>query len=125
MKTRSGQALVTLLVFISIALIITSTSIMVMIDTTRDSTAMELSTQAYFMAESGAENALIKLLRNPNYAGETLTVGSGVVTITVTGVSPKTVTSTAAFSGYVRKISVQTDYAGGIMTVSSWRELFI
>ena len=82
---------------------------------------VEMGTDILLAAESGAENALMRLLRNPNYSGETFTVDQATVTITVNGSS---IVSSATDGKFTRKIQVDTVYTNNILAVSSWREIF-
>lgn len=121
---KRGQSLVVLLVFMAIAMTVTSAAVVMMIVGSTAASRYEQGQIAYATAESGAENALLRLLRDPNYAGETLTIGSATATITVTGTDPKTVTSTGASGGFTRQVQVVAGYTSGILTVTSWSEVF-
>ena len=121
---KRGQSLVILLVFIAIAITVTSAAVVMMIVGSTAASKYEQGQTAYATAESGAENALLRLLRDPNYAGETLTIGSDTATITVTGTNPKTVTSTGVSGGFTRQVQVVAGYTNGILTVTSWSEVF-
>jgi hypothetical protein len=126
MKTRhvqSGQSLVMLLIFMIIALTITSAAIAMIVINTRTTGKFALGTVAYYAAESGAENAILRLLRNPNYSGETMAVGDGSAVITVSGVDPKTITSVGVVGDARRTIQVVAGYTNNILTVSSWKEI--
>ena len=78
---------------------------------------------AYYIAESGIENALLRLLRDPNYAGENLTVDSGTVNIIVSGTNPTTVVATASAGNFTRTVQAEMTYSGGFYTFSNWREI--
>jgi type II secretory pathway component PulK len=121
---KKGQTLVILLVFVMIAVIVTTASIILAIANIQASGRQVLSGQAYDIAESGIEDALLTLLRNPFYTGETLTVGDGTATIVITGTGDNTVTSAGRLGNYVRTIQATTTYFGGIMTITSWQEIF-
>ncbi len=117
-----GQALITLLFFSIVAMTITSAAVIVTLTQAKTTSSIGLSDEAYYLAESRAENALLRLLRDQTYTGEQLALGTGVVTIQVTGTNPKTITSQATSSGYLRTVQVQTDYTNNILTVLSWKE---
>ena len=87
------------------------------------SSKFALGEDAYAIAESGAENAIIRLIRNPNYAGETLTVGNGSATITVSGSSTKTIVSEGVRGNFRRKVQVVGGYVNNIFTPTSWTEI--
>lgn len=120
---QKGQALVTLLFFMVIGITITSAAVVVIVTNALSATRFEQGTDAYDIAESGAENALLRLLRNPFYTGETLPIGNGTATITVAN---NTIISSgsAAFNNEVRTIQVNTVYNNGILTVTSWKEIY-
>ena len=118
-----GQALVTLLFFVLISLTITSAALIIIITNSISVSKLEDGALAYYTAESGVENALLRLLRDPNYTGETLTIEGVTTTITVSGSNPKTVTSVGQSGNFKRKVSVQMTYNNGYYTFSNWREL--
>ncbi|MEK7517630.1 MAG: pilus assembly PilX N-terminal domain-containing protein [Patescibacteria group bacterium] len=119
-----GQALVTLLFFVVIATIITSAAVIMIIGNSESTSKTEAGINAYYIAESGIENALLRLLRDPNYTGETnLAVGDGIVDITVSGSNPKTVVATASAGNFKRTVQAEMNYSGGYYTFSNWKEI--
>ena len=84
------------------------------------------SEQAFYLAESGIEDGLIKLARDPNYTGESaLPISSGNVTIMVrTEGSDLIVTSKGVVENITRKIEakVNIDSLGKVSFVS-WKEI--
>jgi len=120
---QKGQALVTLLFFILMSLTITTGAIIIIITNSVSASKVQEGTLAYYVAESGVENALLRLLRDPNYTGETLMVGSGTTIITVSGDNPKTVLSIGQNGNFKRKIQTQLNYNNGYYTFSNWKEL--
>lgn len=121
---ESGQALVTLLIFMVIGITVTSAAVVLIMTGSQSSSKFQEGLIAHQIAESGAENAMLRLLRNPSYTGETLTVGDGTATITVTGSNPKTIQSTGVNGNFRRTIQVIADDSSGPLTVTSWREIF-
>jgi len=120
---QKGQALVTLLFFVLISLTITSGAIIIMIANSISASRFQEGTGAYYTAESGIENASLRLLRDPNYVGETLTVGAGTALITVSGSNPKTIVSVGQNGNFKRTVQVQATYNNGYYTFSNWKEL--
>lgn len=120
---QKGQALITLLIFVVVALTVTATATVLFVSNSQATTKLEVGLNALDIAESGAENALIRLLRDSTYTGETLPVGSGTATITVTGTNPKTITSTGRMGNFTRIIQVVVSYSS-ILTVTSWKEIY-
>jgi hypothetical protein len=120
---QKGQALVTLLFFVIISLTITSAAIIIIIVNSISASKLEEGTVAYYTAESGIENALIRLLRDTDYAGETLTVGTGTAVVTVTGSDTKTVVSVGQNGKFKRTVQAQMTYDNGYYSFSNWKEL--
>jgi type II secretory pathway component PulK len=119
-ESQKGQAVITLLFFVAISVaIITAMSFIVFNNITAGAN-IEQGAVAYYAAETGAENALLRLLRDPDYAGETMIVDDSTVEIEV---DAGVITSTATFENSVRKIEVQTVYNNNVLTISSWREI--
>jgi hypothetical protein len=120
---RKGQALITLLFFIVVGISITSAAAIILVNNIASASTSEQGTDAYEVAESGIENALLELLRNPSYSGETLFVGNGTCVIQVTNGNPITILSTGTYNNSVRKIQVQVVYNNSILTISTWKEI--
>jgi len=124
---QKGQALLVLLVFMSTAIIVTTAAAAVTVSNLVSTGNYETSHQAYIVAESGMENALLRIHRDPNYAGETLnvTVGNttGAAIITVTGSSSKTIVSEGVVGTFHRKLQVVGNYVNTVFTISSWSEI--
>lgn len=119
-----GQILVTILVFSVIIISITSAAVAMIINSGRQSSAINTSFLAEQVAESGAENALLRLVREPSYTGETLTVGNGTATITVTGTTTKTLTSVGVYGNFRKTVQLTVTFTNNVMTVTSWQEVY-
>lgn len=119
----NGQALVMLLFYVAIALTVISFSIALTISNSLGSMQEEQGNHALEIAESGAENALLRLVRDPSYGGETLTVGSGDATVTIGGQDTKTITSTGVTNGFTRVVEAEVAISDGTITLLSWQEL--
>ncbi len=136
MKQKQGQTLVALLIFVIIVTTITSAAVSVMILNSVGASKFEQGYETQQMAESGAENAVLRLLRDPNYTGTNyngeppLSFGSGTSVSTLvskTGISPNivyTIVSTATNGNFTRKIQVTATYNSNILTLTSWKEVF-
>lgn len=120
----SGQALVVLLVFMVVSLTIASAATVLILVNSASSSRVEQGIETDAIAESGIENALLQSLRNPNYTGETLTLGSGSVKVVVAGTGAKTATSSAIWGNFTRQIQVQFTDINNILNTNSWTELF-
>ena len=121
---NKGQTLVTLLLFMAIAIIVTSAATIVIFTNSLATSKFQDGITTYYIAESGAENAFLRLLRNPNYTGETLPVDSGSASIQVTGTGTKIITSIGTMGNFTRTVQIQATYANNILTITSWKEVF-
>lgn len=124
LQDNTGQALVTLLIFVFITTIVTSAAIVLIVTNSLSVGSVQSGTNAYIVAESGIENALIRMLRDPDYTGETMTMDAGTATITITGTEPRTITSRGSSGDFTRTIEVVVGYTNNIMTISSWKEIY-
>lgn len=119
-KLQKGEAVVALLFFMTISMVIITSVVVIVLNTALAGSNVEQGTLAYYSAETGIENALLRLLRDSSYTGETMTVDQGTVVVQVSG---NTITSTATVANSIRKIQVQTLYNNNVLTISSWKEI--
>ncbi len=117
---QGGQIFITLLFFVIIGVTIISAEAIVLFTNILSASSTEQGINAYYVAESGAEEALLRLLRNPNYTGGTITVGSGNAVVQI---SNGTITSTGTYASNIKKIQVQTVNSNGIVSIVSWKEI--
>ena len=124
LDNNRGQTLVTLLVFTVVAIAVTSTAISIMINITRSASIVESRIIASQAAESAIENAIIRVLRDPEYAGETLQVGDASVEISVAGSDPIIITANATYGSYIQTVQTTIAYIDNILTISNWEYLY-
>lgn len=122
--STGGYTAIILLVFVVVSVIMATAAVSMSIANLTAVSVYEQGTEAMAVAQSGAENALLRLLRDPSYTGETLTVGSGTATITVTGTNPQTVLVTGVVGTKKRKVQLTVDRTNGIVNVTSWSEVY-
>ena len=122
-QNQNGQTLIILLTYMIIAIIITTASIALVINSSKGTDKVYQGANSLDIAESGAETAMIKLLRDPDYTGETLTVGNGQAVITITGNNPKTILSRGTLNNFTRTIQVIVDTSNNTLTATSWKEI--
>jgi hypothetical protein len=121
-----GQALITLLFFMSIAVTILSASALILATNIQASSTTEKGLIAYAAAESGAEDGMLHLLRQPSGSPTTLSydIDDAHVDVTITPNVPNSViVSKGTYNGSVRKIQIQTTNTNGVIAVSSWQEI--
>ena len=124
-NSQSGMALVTVIIFTVIGLIVITLGITLSISTSQTNLHSMQAQQAFHIAEAGVENALIRLLRNPYYQGEVLTLNNGTATIELNNEgSNQIVVVVGEHQTIIRKIEVQLSEHNGIMRIESWKEMF-
>lgn len=121
---QKGQTLVSLLIIIAVTILAVASAI-VSASLSSTTAITTISDKVYYSAETGAEEALIKLLRDPSYPGETLGLSGINVEITVSSPSPteRVITSTASTNSIKRRVDVSAQFLNNILTVTSWDEM--
>lgn len=118
--------MVVLLVFAIMALTMISAAVNIMFITTQAISQEELSRTALSLAETGTEEALLRLLRNPTYTGSsTMNVGDDTVSIVVAnGGSVKTITASTTVGAVSKAIRLSADYGTTVLTLGAWSVLY-
>lgn len=119
---QSGYTLIALLVFILVAMTITTSAAVMSAISMRSNTSIVLGSQALTNAESGVYMAMQSILRNPTYTGSTVTLPEGTATITVSGTTTRTIISQGADGSYRRTLTVTATLTGNAWAITSWRE---
>lgn len=118
-----GQALITLLFFMAIGITVATAAVMVSLVNAGTTSTFQQGEEAHSAAEAGVENAIMRLLRDPNYSGETLALGEATVVVQVTGSAQKTIRSEAR-SAYAVRTVVSDAEVGQVLRVTTWKETF-
>lgn len=118
----SGHILITLLIVMVVGTIISASAVSWAIDNTLGNSQTQQGLAVLMAAESGIENAMLALLRDPNYTGEVFTVGGATTTITVSGNGEKTIISQSAKDNFSRKLEVTVIFTDNALTITSWKE---
>ncbi len=126
MKKQRGQALITLLFFTLIAVTVTAGSVAVLFSNALSATRFQEGSIAYGIAQSGIDNAILRLLRDPNYTGEVIAIDGGSVAVQVVynGGSSYTITSKGTIGNLLRQIQVSVTYNNSLLTITSRKEVF-
>jgi|SRR3989344_4945926 len=119
-RGQKGQIFITMLFFVIIGVTIISAETIVLFTNMLSGSTAEQGTNAYYVAESGIEEALLRLNRNPGYTGEILSVGGGNAVVQV---SNGIITATGTYATTVKKIQVQTVNNNGALKIVSWKEI--
>lgn len=122
LHNSAGQTLIALLIFMILAIGITTASAVITIINTRANDSYVHGATALQYAEAGIENALLRLERDPSYSGETLTLPTGNATVTVTGSGTKTIVSVGVSGAAKRTVTATASYSGDTITLTSWSE---
>ena len=123
---QKGQALVSVLIIITITILAASTAV---VATNLSLTAGKesQSNKAYYSAETGAEEALVKLLRDPNYSGDNLNLNGAAVQISVqtpaSAPNQRIIGSVAILDNIKRRVEVSASFTNNVLTVTSWKEV--
>lgn len=122
---EKGQALITLLFFSVIAITVTSAAVVILLTNSLSGAKLQQGTIAYQIAQAGIENATLRLLRDPNYTGESLSVGDGVATITVVRNGQLyTIQSKGIIGNFSRTVQAAATYSNNLLTVSLQEEVY-
>lgn len=121
-QKNSGHILITLIIVMVVGTIISTAAVAWVIDNTLGSSQTQSGLSTLMLAESGIENAMLVLLRNPDYTGEVLTIGDATVTIDVSGTTEKTIVSQSVDGNHSKKIEVTASYVDNVLTITSWQE---
>ena len=121
---NSGQTLVSLMIFMVTAIIIITAAVAVIIINSKATSKFYQGIVSYDLAEVGIENAIIRLLRNPSYTGETLVLEDKTVEIQVSGAGTGsyTIISSGTNGNFKRTIQATASYNDNILNISSWEE---
>ena len=123
LKNKSGQILTSVIVFMAFGLSVIVLSSILTIINIQITAKNSVSTQALGYAEAGAEDAVLRLIREPTYSGGTTSLESASVTVTVSGDAVnKTITSTATYNGFTKEIVATVSLANNKLTLVSWKQ---
>jgi len=121
-NSESGQTIIALLIFMMLIIMLTTVAATITITNIRGNNALLSSHQALLNAESGVEEALLKLQTDPTYTGATLSLPNGTVTMNISGTSTKTIVAVGRLHNNSRSITVVADYTDSTPTIISWVE---
>lgn len=123
LKKNGGQALLTVIFVAVIGILITTGALYALLNNINTATLGEIGAMTHSAADSGIENALIRLIRDPTYTGETLQIDGRTVVVTVTGTGTQTVIATATDNTITQRVAAVVRYTGGVLTIDSWSDV--
>lgn len=130
---RKGQALIAVIVLSAIAITLMVSSMSIANVQTQLSLFRKQSLHALYAAESGVQEGILRILRNP-----TLTIFPAYVLspgeqwceekaewckIEITGATTKTILTQVKISGKIKKARVIGSFSGGGFSIDSWEHL--
>lgn len=123
--SNGGQALITLLFFTVIAINVTAAAVVIIMLNSLSGAKLQQGVVAYEIAQTGIENAKLRLLRDPEYTGESLQVGDGTAAISVSKNDTQyTIISRGTIGNSMRQIQLAASYSANLLVVSSQEEIF-
>jgi type II secretory pathway component PulK len=122
-QKNRGTALVTLLIFVAMGVVVTSAAVSMTVINTQITTSFASGEKLLHITEAGVENAMLQLLRDPDYTGETVSVGEGSATVTVSGTTTKTIVSEGSLDGFKRKVQATATYENNQLIITGWEEI--
>lgn len=127
---QKGNALITLIFFTVIAVTVITSTALILSANILSTNSVEQGTQSYYAAESGAENAMLTILRNPPITitgAPTMPVGNGYIKVEIIQdpiITPgKIITSTGTSGTSTRTIQVKTTSDTTGIHITSWKEV--
>ncbi len=119
-----GQAMITVLYISILGMLIATGAVFALWNNISSATETEVGMLAHTAAESGAENALLKLIRDPTYTGESWVMDAQTVVVaSVSGTTTQTILSTATRGTMSQRVIVQVHYNGGVLHIDSWNDV--
>jgi len=123
-SNKSGQILTSVIVFMAFGLSVIALSSVLTIINIQSTAKNSESTKTLSYAEAGAEEAILRLVRDPGYSGGTLLIDDVSVLVVVTGDAVnKTISSTAAYNGFTKKIEAAVSLADSKVSLLSWKQV--
>lgn len=121
---QCGQALITVLFIAVIGIMVATGAVMTLVSAFESTSVQELDRLAFIAAESGVENSVLRLVRDPSYVGETLQVDAdSTATVTVTSGATYTITSIGVVGLVARKIVATAHFSDLALVLDSWKEV--
>ncbi|MEX0895516.1 MAG: hypothetical protein WDZ94_01095 [Patescibacteria group bacterium] len=122
-NNQEGSMLIALMIFIVVGISVATTATMIVIDATVGVSQQQAGNAAIDVAESGAEIAILSLLRDPAYTGEVLSIGEGTATVSIEGENPYTLHVVGEIYASSRSLEVVVAREEGSWLVQEWYEV--
>lgn len=120
---QPGHILVVVLLVMLIGIFTITMAASMIITTSQAHGSRMQSNSLRTAAESGVENAILNVLRDPAYTGETINIDGVDVGIVVQPGSPTTITATATGEQQKHVYRVTVDRINGMLSITSWTQI--
>lgn len=123
---QSGQALVTMLLFVIISVTISTAAMIIILINAKNTSKVEEADMCKAAAESGIEDALLRILRNSSYTvgTYTLTLNGGNINVNVTNSgSSYTITSSGTCNNTVQTIKATASISNNAIANITWQQI--
>lgn len=123
----SGQTLISLILIAVIGITVAMGATSLVFVNSRSGLGVQQGSMAYAIAQSGADNAMLRLLRDPSYQGESnFVIDGGYADIQVSSNSGSFIaTSSGKIGNYIRKIEIRAHYDENyVLVIDSRKEIF-
>jgi len=110
-----------------ISSIVVSSAVAIIITNSTAASKVEQGQMAYEAAESGLEEAIIQLLRNPDFSGTVSHVSTGLseFSYTIGPIYPKTIDSYGSYHQFTRHLNTTATYnLQGSLIIGRWQEIY-
>jgi len=118
----AGQTVIALLLFMMLAIMVTTAAATITVTNIQANNGYAKGEQSLMYAESGIDEAMVRLGHDENYAGGTIAFANGTATISVSGTSVKTIISHGTSDNYHRTVTATVTVANGVINLTSWSE---
>lgn len=115
------------MVIMAVMVAVTTAAVVMVLTNSQNIAKGEMGAQALAAAESGAENALLLLLRDPyNFTGQNISFENKAEAQTTipSGNFPKTLVSVGKIDIYERRVEIGLNYVDNELGVTSWKEVY-
>ncbi|MFC1727003.1 hypothetical protein ACFL0Y_00600 [Patescibacteria group bacterium] len=122
-RKNQGQALIPILIILLIILTVGAGSLYLSLGSLLLSSSSSTGEKVLVSVEGAVENGLMRILRNPNYSGESLQVAAMPCTIDISGLNPWTMTAQCDSGQAIRRLQAEVNFIDGEMIVSNLQEI--
>lgn len=122
-QSANGFSLIAVLVVCMFSIFVITTAVALILSASQSVTDKVASESAVSLAESAAEDAILKLLRNPQYTGGMFALAGGQAVVSITNQPDSPVVAVIATNaGIRRELTIHLQRIDGSLEIQSWKE---